>query len=102
GDRTALVDSLTGRTIAYAQLPDLVDRAAAAWARIATRQAECCAIVSPNTREFPIAFLAIARLGAIVTTASPLCTRDDLVRELQDRKARLLLMEPARGGHTTA
>ena len=95
GDRTALVDSLTGRTIAYAQVPDLVDRAAAALARIGIRQGDVCAIVSPNTLEFPIAFLAIARLGAIVTTASPLCTRDDLVRQFQDCKARLLFMSPA-------
>src|SRR4029078_11495713 len=95
GDRTALVDSLTGRTIAYAQLPDLGDRAAAALARIGIRQGDVCAIVSPNTLEFPIAFLAIARLGAIVTRASPLCTRDDLVRQFQDCKARLLFMSPA-------
>src|SRR4029078_2313422 len=95
GDRAALIDSLTGRTITYAQLPDLVDRTAAALARIGIRQGDVCAIVSPNSLEFPVAFLAIARLGAIVTTASPLCTRDDLVRQFQDCKARLLFMSPA-------
>src|SRR4029078_9857818 len=85
GDRTALVDSLTRPPHASAQLPDRVDRAAAALARIGIRQGDVCAIVSPNTLEFPIAFLAIARLGAIVTTASPLCTRDDTARQVHAR-----------------
>ena len=95
GERAALIDALTGRTITYAQVPDLVDRAAASLSRLGIRQGDVCAIVSPNTPEFPIAALAIARLGAILTTASPLCTRDDLVRQFRDCGARLLLMSPA-------
>jgi acyl-CoA synthetase (AMP-forming)/AMP-acid ligase II len=95
GSRAALVDSVTRRTITYAQLPVLVDRAAAALARLGIGKGDVCAIVSPNTPEFPIAVLAIARLGAIVTTASPLCTRDDLVRQFQDCRARFLFVSPA-------
>ena len=95
GDRSALVDSRTGRTITYAQLPGLVDRAAAALARRGLGKGDVCAIFSPNTVEYPIAVLALARLGAIVTTASPMYTRDDLVKHLQDSGARLLLTSPA-------
>jgi len=95
GERAALIDALTGRTITYAQVPELVDRAAASLSRLGIRHGDVCAIVSPNTPEFPIAALAIARLGAILTTASPLCTRDDLVRQFRDCGARLLLMSPA-------
>ncbi|MBA2258660.1 MAG: AMP-binding protein, partial [Acidobacteria bacterium] len=36
------------------------------------RKGDVCAIFSPNTPEYAIAVLAIARLGAIVTTASPM------------------------------
>ncbi len=91
GDRPALIDSVTGRTITYAQLPDLVDRAAAGLARLGLRKGDVCAILSPNTPEYPIAMLAIAQLGAISTTASPLYTKADLGRHLTDSRARMLI-----------
>ena len=91
GDRPALVDSLSGRTVTYAQLPDLVDRAAAGLSRLGLGKGDVCAILSPNTPEYPIAMLAIARLGAIATTASPLYTRADLGRHLTDSRARILI-----------
>src|SRR6186713_2010549 len=78
GDRAALVDATTGRTITYAQLPELVDRAAAALANLGLRAGDACAIFSHNTADYPIAVLAILRLGAVVTTASPISTREDL------------------------
>jgi acyl-CoA synthetase (AMP-forming)/AMP-acid ligase II len=91
GSRPALVDSVTGRTITYAELPDRVDRAAAGLARLGLGQGDVCAILSQNTPEYPIAILAIARLGAIATTASPLYTSADLGRHLSDSRARILL-----------
>lgn len=95
GDRPALVDSVSGRTITYAQLPDLVDRAAAALARLGLRKGDVCAILSPNTPDYPIAMLAIARLGATATTASPLYTKTDLGRHLTDSRAKLLITAAA-------
>jgi acyl-CoA synthetase (AMP-forming)/AMP-acid ligase II len=100
GERAALVDAVTGHTISYAQLPELVDRAAAALSRRGLRKGDVCAIFSPNTPHFAIAVLAIARLGAIVTTANPMCTRDDLVKQFADSRPRMLFTAPALG--TTA
>ena len=91
GDRAALVDSITGRTITYGQLPDLVDRAATGLSRLGLGKGDVCAILSPNTPEYPIAMLAIAKLGAIATTASPLYTKADLGRHLTDSRARILI-----------
>ncbi len=91
GNRPALVDSVTGRTIAFAQLPDLVDRTAAGLARLGVRRGNVCALLSANVLEYPIAMLAIARLGAIATTASPLYTKADLRRHLTDSRAQLLI-----------
>ena len=95
GDRAALVDGLTGRTITYAELPGLVERAAAALARMGLKHGEACAIFSPNTPEYAIAVLAILRLGAIVTTASPLSTKADLVKQIKDSRAGILLSSAA-------
>jgi acyl-CoA synthetase (AMP-forming)/AMP-acid ligase II len=91
GTRPALVDSVSGRTIAYAELPALVDAAAAALSRLGLGKGDVCAIFSPNVVEYPIAILAVARLGAIVTTASPLATKTDLLRQLEDSQARILI-----------
>jgi acyl-CoA synthetase (AMP-forming)/AMP-acid ligase II len=95
GNRPALVDSITGRTITYAELPQLVDRAAAGLARLGLRKGDACAIFSPNTIEYPIAVLAVARLGAVATTTSPLCTKDDLSGQLGDSRARVLITSDA-------
>jgi acyl-CoA synthetase (AMP-forming)/AMP-acid ligase II len=97
GDRAALVDSTTGRTISYAKLPGMVDCVAASLARLGLKQRDVCAIFSPNTPEYAVAVLAIARLGATVTTASPMNTRDDLVKQLRDSRARFLFTSPAVG-----
>jgi acyl-CoA synthetase (AMP-forming)/AMP-acid ligase II len=95
GERAALIDAATGRTITYAQLADLVDRAAASLARLGLRKGDVCGIFSPNTPEYAIAVLAIARLGAIVTTAGAMCTRDNLVQQFRDSRARFLITSPA-------
>ena len=91
GDRPALVDSVTGRTITYRELPELIDRAAAGFERLGLGKGDVCAILSPNTPEYPIAMLALARIGAIATTASPLYTQKDLIQHLTDSRARVLV-----------
>jgi acyl-CoA synthetase (AMP-forming)/AMP-acid ligase II len=95
GERAAFIESVSGRTITYAELPAMVDRAAASLAGLGLRQGDVCAIVSPNTPDFAVAVLAIARLGAIFTTANSLATRDDLVRQFKDCHPRFLFTSPA-------
>lgn len=90
GARPALIDGGTGRTISYAALPDLVARAAASLHRLGIAKGDVCAIFAPNVPEYMIAVLALARLGAVFTTASPLYTAGDLVKQLRDSGARLL------------
>jgi acyl-CoA synthetase (AMP-forming)/AMP-acid ligase II len=95
GDRAALIDAITGRTVSYAQLPGLVDRVAASLWRLGLRKGDVCAIFSPNNPGYVVAVLALARIGAIVTTASPLNTRDDLVKQFTDSRPRFLFTSPA-------
>ncbi|HEX7236609.1 MAG TPA: AMP-binding protein [Gammaproteobacteria bacterium] len=95
GRRAALIESGTGRTITYAELPALVDRTAASLARLGIAKGDVCAIFAANSPEYLIAVLAVARLGAVVTTASPLYTKDDLAKQLRDSGARLLFTSSA-------
>jgi acyl-CoA synthetase (AMP-forming)/AMP-acid ligase II len=95
GSRPALVDSVTGRTIRYGELPDLVERVAAGLAGLGVSKGDFCAVFSPNTTDYPIVILAIARLGAVATTANPLHTAEDLRRQLADCGARVLFTTAA-------
>ena len=95
GTRPALIDAVSGRTITYADLPRVVTRVAASLARLGLRQGDVCAIFSQNTPDYAVAVLALARLGAIVTTASPLNTTGDLVKQFTDSRPRFLFTSPA-------
>ena len=90
GARAALIDAVTGRTISYAALPELVSRTAASLHQLGIVKGDVCAIFAPNSPEYVIAVLALARLGAVFTTASPLYTPSDLLKQLEDSRARLL------------
>jgi acyl-CoA synthetase (AMP-forming)/AMP-acid ligase II len=94
GDKPALIDGPSGRTITYAQLPALVARAAAGLAARGLKKGDCFAILSPNLPEYVIAFHAVASLGGVVTTINPLYTAGEVAKQLQDSKARFLLTVP--------
>ena len=95
GGRAALVCAITGRTITYAALRGLVDHTAAGLAALGIRKGDVCAVFAPNSPDYVIAVLAIARLGAIATTASPVYTKDDLKKQLEDSAARILFTSRA-------
>jgi acyl-CoA synthetase (AMP-forming)/AMP-acid ligase II len=95
GERAALICAVTGRTISYSALGGLVDRTAAGLAALGMRKGDVCAIFAPNSPEYVVAVLASARLGAVVTTMSPLYTKDDLAKQLKDSAARVLFTSAA-------
>jgi acyl-CoA synthetase (AMP-forming)/AMP-acid ligase II len=95
GDKPALIDGPSGRTLTYGQLPALVARAAAGFAARGLRKGERVAILSPNLPEYVLAFHAVASLGAVVTTVNPLYTAAEVARQLQDSAARFVVTVPA-------
>ena len=76
GDHPALVDGVTGQTITYAQLAQMVHRMAAGFAEIGVRPGDVVALHSPNTVLYPVVFYAASRAGATVTTLSALTTAE--------------------------
>ena len=91
GDKPALIDGSSGRTITYAQLVGAVKRCAAGLAARGFVKGDVMAIYSPNLPEYAIAFHAVASLGGISTTVNPLYTTDELVHQLEDCNATYLL-----------
>src|SRR5215510_15911997 len=95
GDKPALIDGPSGRTLTYRQLADSVKKVAAGLAKRGFKKGDVFAIYSPNVPEYAVIFLAVARLGGINTTANPLYTADELAKQLVDSRARFLITVPA-------
>src|SRR5205814_7046388 len=94
GDKAAIVDGPSGRTISYAQLPDLVRRVAAGLAAHGFVKGDVLGIYSPNVPEYAVAFHAAASLGGTITTVNPLYTPRELAQQLNDSRASYVLTIP--------
>ncbi|MDQ3907645.1 MAG: 4-coumarate--CoA ligase family protein [Acidobacteriota bacterium] len=95
GPKAALIDGVTGREITYAALEEAVRRVAASLHARGLRKGDVFAIYSPNTVEYAAAFHAVSLLGGVVTTLNPLCTAEEVARQLADSRAKYLLTSPA-------
>lgn len=84
GDRPALVDAVSGETISYRTLTELVSRVAGGLAASGLRRGDVVAMYAPNSILFPVACLAAMRAGATVTLANPLYKPDELAAQLRD------------------
>jgi acyl-CoA synthetase (AMP-forming)/AMP-acid ligase II len=94
GDKPALIDAPSGRTITYEGLARSVRAAAGGLAAKGFGKGDVLAIYSPNLPEYAVAFLAVASLGGISTTVNPLNTADELASQLNDSAARFLVTIP--------
>ena len=95
GDKPALIEAPTGRTITYSQLADSIRRAASNLSLKGFKQGEVFGILSPNIPEYAIVLHAVATLGGIVTPINPLYTDREIAHQLRDSNARYLVTVPA-------
>jgi acyl-CoA synthetase (AMP-forming)/AMP-acid ligase II len=94
GDKAALIDGPSGRTITYTDLVDSVRGVAAGLAARGFGKGDVFAHLSPNLPEYAVAFHGVASAGGVNTTANPLLTEDEVARQLVDSGARLLVTVP--------
>ncbi len=78
--------------LTYGHLSALVDRFAGALHELGVRQGDRVAVMLPNVPQFPIAFYAILRLGAIAVPTNPLYKQHELTYQLNDAGARTLIV----------
>ncbi|MGF1427916.1 AMP-binding protein [Kitasatospora sp. LaBMicrA B282] len=95
GDRSALLDGLTGERVSYRELAEAVDRVAAGLAEAGVVKGDVVALHSPNSLVYPVALYAASTAGATVTTVSALATPEELAGQLRDSGANLLLVASA-------
>jgi acyl-CoA synthetase (AMP-forming)/AMP-acid ligase II len=94
GDKPALIDGATGRSIGYRRLAAGVERVAAGLVARGFAAGDVLALYSPNLPEYALAAYGAMAAGGIVTGANPLLTVEELAGQLADAKARLLVTVP--------
>ena len=94
GDKPALIDAASGRTLGYAALAAGVSRVAAGLAARGFRPGDVLGLFMPNAPEFPLAFHGTLAAGGVVTTINSLSTVQDAVFQLRDAHARFLVTVP--------
>jgi acyl-CoA synthetase (AMP-forming)/AMP-acid ligase II len=91
GDKPALIDGATDRTLTYRQLSGAIRLVASSLSKRGFGKGDVFAIYSPNLPEYAVAFHAVILLGGIVTTLNPLYTVDEVAHQLNDAAAKYLL-----------
>ena len=94
GEKPALIDGPSGRTLSHDQLRGYIKRLAAGFAAHGVTKGEVFAIYSSNIPEYALAFHAVASLGAATTMVSPLFTAEEIIKQLTNARAKYLLTIP--------
>jgi len=95
GEKPALVDAASGRTLTYRQFAAQVDRVAAGLAARGFAPGDVLALFAPNCPEFALAFHGTLAAGGVVTTINSLSTVQDATYQLRDARARFLVTVPS-------
>ncbi len=90
-DRVALVDAKTGDETSYRETVGKIDSFAGALADRGIGVGDVVGLLAPNSSAFAIAFHGILRAGATATTINVLFTAKDIVKQLTDSKATMLI-----------
>ncbi|MBI3648321.1 MAG: AMP-binding protein [Actinobacteria bacterium] len=91
GDKPALVDGPTGRSITFAQLAGLANRCAAGFAARGLSPGEVVGLFAPNVPEYAVAFHGVALAGGASTTVNSLFSTEDVRQQLENASARFLV-----------
>ncbi len=97
GDKPAVIEGDTGRTLSYRQLVEGADRVAASLSRAGLGTRQPLAIALPNSIDFVLAWFGALRAGSWIVPINPLYTPSEMRYQIQDSGARFLLTVPDRG-----
>ncbi|KAL9952228.1 hypothetical protein ACROYT_G039450 [Oculina patagonica] len=95
GDRTAIVDAISGRSISFNQIKDQTRRLSSALNKRGFQKGDVLAMYLPNVIEYPIIFHGVACLGGVITTVNPQYSPQDLARQLNTSGAKYLVTIPS-------
>ncbi|KAE8677529.1 4-coumarate--CoA ligase-like 6 [Hibiscus syriacus] len=95
GGVTALIDSSSGYSISYSKLLPLVQSMASGLHHhLGVSQGDVVLLLLPNSVHFPIIFLSVIYLGAVVTTMNPLSNMLEIKKQMADCGVRFAFTQP--------
>ncbi len=94
GDKPAIIDAASSRSLTFAQVAARAQKVAAGLAARGFGKGDVFAIYCPNLPEFALALYGTLLAGGTVTTINPLYSVDELVFQLNDAGAKFLLTVP--------
>ncbi len=80
-----------GATTTYAEMGELIDRAANGLYKLGVRSGDRVAIILPNCPQHVVAFYAALRLGAVVVEHNPLYTPRELRTQFENHGAQVVI-----------
>lgn len=87
----ALIDFDSGESLTFHQLKIHVSRLAHSLSRLGIKKGDVVLIFAPNSTYYPVCFLAVAAIGAIVTTCNPVYTVFELSKQVEDSNPKLAI-----------
>jgi len=75
----------------YAELDSLSDQFAGALAKLGVKKGDRVAVFLPNTPQFVIAYFGILKIGAVLTTISPMHKEREVEYQLSDSEAETII-----------
>jgi acyl-CoA synthetase (AMP-forming)/AMP-acid ligase II len=94
GDKPALVDAGSGRSLTFEQLFGAVKSFAGGLKARGFEQGDTVAILLPNVPEYAVAWHGTAWAGGTVTTVNPLYNAEEIGHQLKDAGAKFLIVFP--------
>lgn len=91
GDKPALIDGPSGRTLTYAQLAGAAASLAGGLAARGFAKGSTLAFMAPNIPEYAVAFHGVAMTGGAITTINPTYTVKEVHHQLVDAGALILV-----------
>ncbi|XP_031250689.1 4-coumarate--CoA ligase-like 5 [Pistacia vera] len=93
--RVALIDSATNQRVSYGQLRRSIRALASGlYHALGVRKGDVVFLLSPNSVLYPTVCLAIFSLGAILSPANPINTESEIVKQVRDSGAKLIISAP--------
>ncbi|KAL6180948.1 hypothetical protein ACLB2K_047606 [Fragaria x ananassa] len=84
---SSLIDSSSGFSISYPKLYSLVKSMASGLIKMGVSQGDVVLLLLPNSVYYPIIFLGVLYIGAVVTTMNPLSSVVEIKKQIKDCNA---------------
>ncbi|KAI7742317.1 hypothetical protein M8C21_012007, partial [Ambrosia artemisiifolia] len=88
-----LITGETGHQYTYADVYHTSQKVASALQKLGINKGDVIMILLPNSPEFVFSFLAASFIGAVTTTANPLCTAAEIVKQVKASNAKIIITQ---------